>query len=565
MDEEQIFFLSFLIPLIVRAVPEIIGYQWPLGYDTITFYAPFIRDYQVYGLFASLSLFSNNWAPLLYLLVGFVGGLSQADPLLVLSFFAPVLTGFLSLSIFYFLTDYLGWSDRRGLVCAVLCVSYFVVLRITWDLFRNALGLVFFFLAISQTRSLEGRRRFFLFVLFSLLCLFSNELVSILLFIVIGYLLLLELFPSFRTSGFLTGAKSYLVLKLKFLRRSGEETDSEFAESKNKKRGKIKMLKSSTGDVEHTWYQRFFGTDFRPRVVAVYIFILAFTIIIMFYYAGYLQFGFSSDLFSTGNKGLLTDYVTGWFGFLSYPSVDTLRFHIISFFLLCFLPIIPFVVLGYFRNRLLDVLTLFLLVGSFMPVVFPHSALPFWYRWMIMLTFPFIIYAFNFLLPDKQNSVLIRRLKISKKTRRAALFAVLPVLIFLSSTYMVTTTEDSFPYFSVFDTQMYLPSGMQSSSVPFSQCPYVVLAGEWLKWNMPPDSCLITQESLYGWATLNLPFRPIYIYASMDEGLASALLWSEFYNSTYVLTTPPFDFFIRRGNFELIFQMGSIEVFRSVD
>ncbi|MFB0559691.1 MAG: hypothetical protein ACETWM_00475 [Candidatus Lokiarchaeia archaeon] len=68
---------------------------------------------------------------------------------------------------------------------------------------------------------------------------------------------------------------------------------------------------------------------------------------------------------------------------------------------------------------------------------------------------------------------------------------------------------------------------MQSSSVPFSQCPYVVLACEWLMWNMPPDSCLIAYESLYGWASLSLPFKPIYKYASINGGLASALLRAE--------------------------------------
>ncbi|MFB0563982.1 MAG: hypothetical protein ACETWM_22515 [Candidatus Lokiarchaeia archaeon] len=449
------------------------------------------------------------------------------------------------------------------MVCAVLCVSYFVVLRITWDLFRNALGLGFFFLAISQTRSLEDKRRAFLFVLFSLLCLFSNELVSILLFIIVGYLLLLELFPSLRTSGFLTGIKSYLVLKLKFL--GGGEADSKLADAESKKHTKLKKLNSPIRDVEHKWYQRLFGANFRPRFSAVYIFVLTFTIIIILYYAGFFQFGLSSDPLNPSSKSLLTDYLPGRFGFLSYPSEDTLRVHIISFFLLCFLPIIPFVVLGYFRNHSLDVLTLFLLVGSFMPMVFPHSALPLWYRWMIILTFPFIIYAFNFLLPNKQDSVLIRRLKISKKTRRVAFFIVVPILLFLSSTYMVTTTEGSFPYFSIFDTQMYLPAGMQSSSVPFSQCPYVVLACEWLKWNMPPDSCLIAQESLSGWASLSLTYRPIYKYASMDEGLASALLWAEWYNSTYVLTLPPYDYYIRRGGFELVFHVGLIEVFRSVD
>jgi len=193
--------------------------------------------------------------------------------------------------------------------------------------------------------------------------------------------------------------------------------------------------------------------------------------------------------------------------------VNVLRGDVFSLFLVCFAPILPFVVLGYFRDHSLDVVTGFLLVGSFMPVVFPHSALPLWYRWMLMLAFPFMIYVCNFLLPDGQGSVLVRRLKISRKTRRVVFVFVVSVLVFLSSAYMVLPPERAFPYFSIFSLQMYFPSSMQQNTLPLSQCPYVVLACEWLEWNMPPDSCLIAHQSLYGWAYLSLPFRPIYEYS----------------------------------------------------
>ena len=117
-----------------------------------------------------------------------------------------------------------------------------------------------------------------------------------------------------------------------------------------------------------------------------------------------------------------------------------------------------------------------------------------------------------------------------------------------------------FPYFSTFSTQMYLPSSMQQNTVPLSQCPYLALACEWLKWNMPPDSCLIAHESLYGWANLTLPLRPIYRYSYLDVGLSTALLKAEWYNGTYVLTLPPYDYLIRNGGFELVFSAGLIEV-----
>jgi len=486
----------------------------------------------------------------------------RVDAFLFLKFLAPVLNGFLGFALFRFSSSYLGWSDRKSLFCAVLCTSYFVSLRITWDLLRNTLGLAFMFLAIPQTRSLGKRQGALFFVLFSLLCLFTHELVAVLLFCVLAYLLLLELLPSLGTSNVLTGVKQYLDSGVAFLARRSGQCDSEHlsAEVRSYER-RFKTLNCSTEGEEDTIPS--FGAV--PHPCVLYSFILVIIVVVMLYYAGFFQTSFPSDPFIPNMRGLFVDYISWRFGLYLYPSVDALRGDIFSLFLVCFAPILPLAVLGYFRNHSLDILTLILLVGSFMPAVLPHSALPLWSRWMLILAFPFIIYTCNFLFPGEEDSPLIRRLKISKKTRRTAFAVVIPLLFLLSSAYMVLPPERAFPYFSIFSGQMYLPSSMQKNTVPLSQCPYVVLACEWLRWNMPPDSCLIAHESLYGWANLTLPLKPIYRYSYLDVWLSTALLKAEWYNGTYVLTLPPYDYLIRNGGFELVFSAGLIEVFRGVD
>jgi len=556
--------LSFLVPFLVRAVPEIVSYPWPIGFDTVSGYAPVVFASQIYGFAGVLSLFGGGSAAFLSLLLGFFGVVFQVDGFLFLKFFAPVLHGFLGFAVFYFSSSYLGWSDRKSLVCAVLCTSYFVALRITWDLFRNTLGLAFLFLAVSQTRSLGERRGSVLFVLFSLLCLFTHELVAVLLFCVVAYLLLLELLRSFGASDALTAIQYHLGSKVKFLESRSEHADFENSRTWSGEPRKSKTLNCPAGGGERTG-QRLFGADFRPRILIVYIFIAVFIVVVMLHYAGFFRISFPTEPFIPNMRSPLVDYISWRFGLHLYPSVDALRGDIFSLFLICFAPVLPLAVLGYFRNHSLDILTLVLLVGSFMPVVFPHSALPLWSRWMLMLVFPFIIYACNFLLPDEQDSPLVRRLKISRKTRRVAFVVVIPVLFLLSSAYMVLPPERAFPYFSIFSAQMYFPSSMQQNTVPLSQCPYVVLTCEWLRWNMPPDSCLIAHQSLYGWANLSLPFRPIYEYSSMDVRLSNALFKAGWFNCTYVLTLPPYDYLIRNGGFELVFRLGLIEVFRSVN
>ncbi|MFB0562641.1 MAG: hypothetical protein ACETWM_15655 [Candidatus Lokiarchaeia archaeon] len=360
------------------------------------------------------------------------------------------------------------------------------------------------------------------------------------------------------------------------MRRPNEETGSEFPDAERKKREKLKKLNNHTGGEEYRWYRRMFRTDLRPRVLAIYIFITISTIIIILYSQENLQNTFGTNPYILKGTGILYDYIYWGFGLNRYPYVEVLWNDIFSLFFICFAPILPFVVLGYFRNHSLDAITLFLLVGSFMPVVFPHSALPLWNRWMLILTFPFIIYACNFLLPDKQDSVLIRRLKISKKTRRVTFVVMVPILVLLSATYMVLPYDYTFPYFSILNTTAYLPTTMQHNSIPLSQCPYAALAVEWLKWNTPPESCLITAPGMYGWAKLSLPFRPfiikmgaifsynIYNNTFIDLGLMGALFWTTGCNYTYVLTLTPYDQFLS-DDFELVINWGLIEIYRRIN
>jgi hypothetical protein len=68
---------------------------------------------------------------------------------------------------------------------------------------------------------------------------------------------------------------------------------------------------------------------------------------------------------------------------------------VFSFFGVLFLVVLPFVVVGFFRDVVLDVWAVFLLVGSFGVVVFPFFAPFIWSRWMLLLVYPFTFYAVN--------------------------------------------------------------------------------------------------------------------------------------------------------------------------
>ncbi|MEM3562954.1 MAG: hypothetical protein QXR19_06990 [Candidatus Jordarchaeaceae archaeon] len=271
----------------------------------------------------------------------------------------------------------------------------------------------------------------------------------------------------------------------------------------------------------------------------------------------YFHNPFSEPLFG----GILVDYISPLTGFYLYPSVDVLNAHILQLFFIGFGPILPFALLGYFKNRILDVTMVFLLVGSFMPLVLPHSALPLWSRWMLMLTVPFTVYAANFLFPDETSALLAGKLRVPSFVRTKFLVVIFLLLVVLSSTYMVLPAESAFPYFYNFNTVRYLPPTMQYNTVPISRSQDIVVALVWLAFNMSWDSCIIAHESLAGWTQLAFPLKQVYVYSSMDVYLQNALFWSQFFSKVYVLTMAPYDIVIAQSGFDLVFQFGLVRIY----
>jgi hypothetical protein len=127
---------------------------------------------------------------------------------------------------------------------------------------------------------------------------------------------------------------------------------------------------------------------------------------------------------------------------------------------------------------------------------------------------------------------------------------------------MVFPYEHPFPYFVNPYVQLYFITTMQQNTLPISESVDAVLATTWLNWNMPKNSCLIASDRLIGWAELSVHFRPIYQYTSINTGLSDALKKASAYNTTFVITTWTYDYFIKTAGFNLVFNLGEIEVFR---
>jgi len=169
--------LTFILGIIMRGIPELLSGKYPVGYDTITYGANIINLNE-----RSLSEIVPG-GPLFYALMIPLCHLKPYDVFLALKVVGPVLYGFLSLSFYYFLSKGLGWNAKEGVLCTVLCTVQIVTLRISWDLFRNELGLIFLFplLAFLMRNSANEK----LLTTLAILVALSHPFVSILMFFII--------------------------------------------------------------------------------------------------------------------------------------------------------------------------------------------------------------------------------------------------------------------------------------------------------------------------------------------------------------------------------------------
>jgi hypothetical protein len=184
--------LSVLFPFFLRVIPEILAGPWPLGFDTVWVYAPFVKDVQTKGFGEA---FSGVYpaAPLVFALLGIGAVFTGAPPFAITKAAAPLLYGFTGLSLYYFARRGLQWDQSKSLFLVLVTTLYFVPLRFSWDMYKNLLGCAFFLMALAHFRYPRQLRETTFLLAFAGLSILSSELTAALLGAIAGALFLLEL------------------------------------------------------------------------------------------------------------------------------------------------------------------------------------------------------------------------------------------------------------------------------------------------------------------------------------------------------------------------------------
>src|SRR5664280_3592963 len=115
-------FLAFAIPLLLRAVPEVLMGPYAVGFDTMGHYVPTTLLW-LRGNVSFLSFIGT--APLFYSIVISLVSLG-GSLVMVLKVVSVAFEGFLGLSIYAYAQRSLGWSSKKSVATAFLGTLYFV-------------------------------------------------------------------------------------------------------------------------------------------------------------------------------------------------------------------------------------------------------------------------------------------------------------------------------------------------------------------------------------------------------------------------------------------------------
>ena len=503
------FFLAFVSGFIVRLVPELLSFPHPIGFDTV-YYAARMKNGIVWYHWSS---FFSTW--LIYFIFVPMYSLIRVDPFLLLKIVGPLLYGGSTAGIYYFAWKGLNWSAKKSLLAAVFFVFQLAALRISWDLYRNVFGLMLLLFALPFFKKIESEKELALLAVLSLLVVFGHEFASVTMLAVILWLMV---------NGFLRKEKKipYRVL--------------------------IAILPA---------FIVFMGSIFFRMSPA---FIRVETNVIRV-----------NDSLNPHPGGLffLVDYLKVDNPVQQYANYFELVSHVASLFVLLYLVWLPLVLVGFFRDDVLDAWTILLFVGSFSCLIIPFGALNLWNRWMFMLVYPLTFYAVNGLWKalksqDKGVASVLKWMNWIKVSKKGAIRISL-ITVLLGSLFMTwPLIFGSIGLFCIPTTCRYVPSTMQSSSLPLQDTEGTVEAVEWLNRHMAVGSSVLVHHVFFFWTKLYLDENHVVVLFTNNLEAALNLALENGFNSIYFvwwnedigwhgLTVP--------SDFVPVFESGRISVF----
>src|SRR5437870_11117007 len=120
--------------------------------------------------------------PLFYGVMWFTQFITGADVFLLLKIAGPVIYGILSASFLVFLVKFLKLSLQKASFGTALLILQPIALRISWDLFRNELGLAFGLVALASLKT-NWKQKYVIAGSLGVLAVLAHPLAAVLMFV----------------------------------------------------------------------------------------------------------------------------------------------------------------------------------------------------------------------------------------------------------------------------------------------------------------------------------------------------------------------------------------------
>jgi hypothetical protein len=147
-SEKHAAILVFAICIVIRAIPELVAYPYPIGYDVVNYYIPVVASFEEHG-----STVAGQF-PLYVLLLHSVNMATGLPAQSVVASVAVAVFGIFGTSLYYVGRSLLKLGIGPSIFLAIFVVFQMAVLRTAWDLHRD----IFALSAMMFAFSLLGRR-----------------------------------------------------------------------------------------------------------------------------------------------------------------------------------------------------------------------------------------------------------------------------------------------------------------------------------------------------------------------------------------------------------------------
>jgi hypothetical protein len=142
-SEKHAIILVFVICVVLRAIPEVIAYPYPTGYDVVNYYIPVVANFE-----AHWSTVDGQF-PLYVLLLHSVHLATGLPAHSVVVALAVAMFGIFGTSVYYLGRSLLRLGVSQSMFLAAFVIFQMAVLRTAWDLHRDVFALAAMLFAFS--------------------------------------------------------------------------------------------------------------------------------------------------------------------------------------------------------------------------------------------------------------------------------------------------------------------------------------------------------------------------------------------------------------------------------